>query len=212
MKSCTRIRLLLVDDHFVVRMGLSGSLALESEMEVVATCGDGPEAIDLYRQHHPDVVIMDGRLPGMSGAEATAAIRREFPQARILILSVRDGEEDIFQAVQAGASGYLHKAAQRSDIIAAVRTLSNGQDYFPPAIAAKLSQRRQRPELTDREIEVLRRIVDGQSNKEIASALNLAEVTVKLHVGHLLEKLGVADRTQAATAAILRGYIHLDET
>ncbi len=210
MKTPGKIRLLLVDDHFVVRTGLAASLSLEPEMVVVAECGSGEEAVQLYRQHQPDLVIMDGRLPRMSGAEAAAAIRAEFPQARVLMLSVRDGEEDIHQAVQAGVFGYVHKAALREEIIAAIRAGYAGHEYFPPAIAAKLAARRKRPELTSRELEVLQLIVEGRSNKEIASALQVAEVTAKLHVGRILEKLGVADRTQAATVAIQRGYIHLE--
>lgn len=205
-----KIRLILVDDHFVVRMGLAGSLALEPDMEVVAECGSGEEAIAAFRKHRPDVVIMDGRLPGIGGHEAAEAIRKEFPDARILMLSVRDGEEDVYKAVQAGVRGYLNKAARRDEIIAGVRALAMGREYFPSAIAAKLEARRGRPDLTTRELEVLRCIVDGRSNKEIADVLGLAEVTVKMHIGHLLEKLQVADRTQAATAAIQRGFVHLE--
>lgn len=210
MKPARRIRLLLVDDHFVVRMGLASSLNLEPDMQVVGECGSGEEAIALYRRHQPDVVMMDGRLPGLSGAEATAAIRREFPLARILMLSVRDGEEDIFRAVQTGVVAYLHKAAPREDILAAIRAVAAGQACFPPAIAQKLTARQGRATLTDRELEVLRLIVEGRANKEIADVLGLAEVTIKLHVGNLLAKLGVQDRTQAATAAIHRGIVHLD--
>ncbi len=126
------------------------------------------------------------------------------------MLSVHDGEEDIYRAVQAGAVGYLHKAARRDEIVAAIRSVASGQSCFPPAIAAKLDARRQQANLSKRELEVLRMIVEGHSNKEIARELNLAQVTVKLHVGHVLEKLGVLDRTQAATTAIQRGIVHLE--
>jgi DNA-binding NarL/FixJ family response regulator len=205
-----KIGLMLVDDHFVVRMGLAASLALEPDMKIVAECNTGEEAAALFQRHRPDIVIMDNQLPGMNGAEATSAIRRETPDARIIVLSVHDGEEDIFRAVQAGAVGYLHKAARRDEIVAAIRSVRAGQTCFPSAIAAKLAARQQQASLSKRELEVLRLIVDGCSNKEIAKALNLAQVTVKLHVGHVLEKLGVLDRTQAATTAIQRGIVHLE--
>jgi DNA-binding NarL/FixJ family response regulator len=205
-----KIGLMLVDDHFVVRMGLAASLSLEPDMKIVAECGTGEEAIALFPRHRPDIVIMDHQLPGMSGPEAAAAIRRESPDARIVVLSVHDGEEDIFRAVQAGAVGYLHKAARRDEIVAAIRSVRAGQTCFPAAIAAKLAARQQQASLSKRELEVLRLIVEGYSNKAIAKALNLAQVTVKLHVGHVLEKLGVIDRTQAATTAIQRGIVHLE--
>lgn len=210
MKAASNIRLILVDDHFVVRMGLAGSLALEPDMKVVAECSTGEEAVERYRHHHPDVMILDNRLPGMSGIEVSKTIRSEFSTARILMLSVREGEEDIYQAVQAGVTGYLPKSARRDEIVSAIRTIHAGGTWFSAAIAAKLQARRQRPELTPRELEVLHCIVRGRTNKEIAEDLKLAEVTIKLHVGNLLEKLDVQDRTQAATAAIQRGIIHLD--
>ncbi len=205
-----KIGLMLVDDHFVVRMGLAASLGLEPDMKIVAECNSGEEAIAQFRRHRPDVVIMDNQLPGATGAEAAATIRQESPDARIIVLSVHDGEEDIYRAVQAGAVGYLHKAARRDEIVTAIRSVASGQTCFPPAIAAKLDARRQQANLSKRELEVLRMIVEGHSNKEIARELNLAQVTVKLHVGHVLEKLGVLDRTQAATTAIQRGIVHLE--
>jgi DNA-binding NarL/FixJ family response regulator len=205
-----KIGLMLVDDHFVVRMGLAASLGLGPDMKIVAECNTGEEAIAQFRRHRPDVVIMDNQLPGATGAEAAATIRQESPDARIIVLSVHDGEEDIYRAVQAGAVGYLHKAARRDEIVTAIRSVASGQTCFPPAIAAKLDARRQQANLSKRELEVLRMIVEGHSNKEIARALNLAQVTVKLHVGHVLEKLGVLDRTQAATTAIQRGIVHLE--
>jgi two-component system NarL family response regulator len=205
----TAIKLMLVDDHFVVRMGLAASLGLEPDIEIVAECDSGERAILLFEQHRPDVVVMDNQLPGMSGSDAAAAIRQQSPDARIVVLSVHDGEEDIFRAERAGVVGYLHKAAPRDEIVTAIRAAAAGDTYFPPAIAAKLAARQQQASLSKRELEVLRLIVDGCSNKEIARALNLAQVTVKLHVGHILEKLKVVDRTQAATTAIQRGIVHL---
>jgi DNA-binding NarL/FixJ family response regulator len=210
MKMPVKIRLLLVDDHFIVRVGLAGSLQLESDMEIVADCGSGEEALGLFDRHRPDLVLMDGRLPGLSGDETTARLIQKHPDARVLMLSVRDGEEDVHRAVRAGVKGYLNKAARREEIIAAIRAVHAGGAYFNDSIKAKLARRSRRPDLTSREREILRLIVNGLSNKEIASRLNVAEVTVKLHVGHILEKLEVADRTQAVTAAIQRGLIFID--
>lgn len=205
-----KIRLILVDDHFLVRMGLVGSFSLEPDLTVIAECGNGQQALELYRMHHPDVMVMDCRLPGMDGLQATAAICGEFPGARIIMLSVFSGEEDIFRAVQAGARSYLPKSVQRDELLQAIRAVHAGQHYFPPAVAEKLASRVQRGELSVREHETLHLIVRGASNKEIATALGISEVTVKLHVGHVLAKLRVSDRTQAATAAIQRGIVHLD--
>lgn len=205
-----KIRLMLVDDHFVVRAGLAGSLALEPDIEIVAECGSGEQAIEAYRARQPDVVLMDWRLTGVTGVEATAAIRREFPEARIVSFTVYEGEEDIARAVDAGAIGYLPKSSSRQEILAALRAAHRGEMAFPPAIAVRLAASRSRGRLNDREMAVLRGIVRGQSNKEIAAALDLAEVTVKFHVGRILDKLNVLDRTQAATTALQRGIIHLE--
>ena len=208
MKKITKIRLLLVDDHFVVRLGLVGAINAEPDMMVVAECGSGEQAIELFRQHLPDVTLMDRRLPGISGVRATAAIRQEFPQARLVLLSVYEGEEDVFRAVQVGVASYLPKSIERGELLSAIRAVHAGQTYFPAAIAAKLTARQARPELTSRELEVLHFVVLGRTNKEIATALRIAEVTVKLHVSSVLQKMGVNDRTEAATVAIQRGVIH----
>jgi DNA-binding NarL/FixJ family response regulator len=210
MTKTRKIRLLLVDDHFVVRMGLASSLNLEADMEVVAECGKGEQALELFRRHRPDVTLMDWRLPGMNGVETTAAIRREAGDARVIMLSAFEGEEDIHSAVQAGVSAYLPKSVEREELLAAIRAVHGGGSYFPAAIAEKLKAHMSRPELSPREMEVLRLIVKGRLNKEIADALGLAEITVKQHVSSILAKLGVADRTQAATAAIQRGIVHLE--
>jgi DNA-binding NarL/FixJ family response regulator len=204
------LRLMLVDDHFVVRAGLASSLALEPDVSVVAECGSGEQAIESYREHRPDVVLMDWRLAGMSGVEATAAIRAEFPDAKVVSFTIYEGEEDILRAVEAGVAGYLPKSSSRQEILTALRAVHAGETVFPAAIAAKLSAARTRGKLNDREMTVLRAIVRGRSNKEIASELGLAEVTVKLHVGRILEKLGVLDRTQATATALKRGILHLD--
>ncbi len=206
-----KIRLLLIDDHFVVRVGLAQSLNAEPDLNVVADGSTGEQAVELYRQHKPDVAILDFRLPGMDGVLAGAQIRSEFPHARMIMLTVFEGEEAVHRAVKAGFSAYLPKAADRPVLLQAIRTVASGGTFFPPEVLSKLRRRSERPELTPREMEVLRLIVRGRSNKEIADDLKISEPTVKLHVGNMLDKLGVADRTQAATAAIERGIVFLDE-
>src|SRR3954463_8147594 len=193
-----KIRILVVDDHFVVRMGLSGSVNLEEDMMVVAEASNGPQAIHLYRQQLPDIVLMDLRLPAMDGTVTATAICKEHPEARIIMLSTYDGDEEIYRSFQAGARSYLLKSASREELLAAIRGVQGGQRYIPPAVAARLAERVPFIELSSRELEVLRLIVKGMSNKEIGAALNITEVTTKLHVGHILSKLKVNDRTQAA--------------
>jgi two-component system NarL family response regulator len=210
MANSKSIRILVVDDHFMVRMGLSASLNVEPDMQVVAEVGNGDAALQSYRQHRPTVVIMDVRLPGMSGADSTAAILREFPDARVLMLSTHSGEEEIYRSLQAGARGYILKNALREELLRAIREVRAGRRYLDPAVAPLLAERMSHRSLTSRELEVLRMVVKGLGNKEIASALNIAEVTVKLHVSHLLEKLNVKDRTEAATAALRRGIVTLE--
>lgn len=203
----SKIRVMLVDDHFVVRAGLVGSLSIEPDIAVVAECSTGEEALDAYRTWKPDITLMDWCLPGMNGVDITMAIRRECADARIIIFSVFDGEEDIFKAASAGVSGYMLKSASRSELLEAIRTVHDGGTAFPEAIAARLKTRQARPDLNEREMAVLLRIVRGRTNKEIGNDLHLAEVTVKFHVGRILEKLGVMDRTQAAMAAVQRGLL-----
>lgn len=204
------IRIMVVDDHFVVRMGLSGSINVEPDMKVEVEASTGEQAIAAYRQHRPDIILMDLKLPGMSGVEATKAICQEFPGAPIIMLSTHDGEEDIFRSLQAGARTYLLKTVARQELINTIRSVHAGERYISPAIGARLAERLAHPDLTAREMEVLRLIVKGRSNKEIASELSIAEVTVKLHVGHILTKLGVNDRTQATITALQRGIVHLE--
>ena len=207
--AATPIRLLIVDDHFVVRIGLTSALNLEPDMQVIAEARNGKEAVTLFQKHRPDVVVMDYQLPELNGAEATAAIRAQSPDARIIVLSVYKGEEDVHRAVQAGASGYLPKSAEPRELVEAIRSIHNGGRYFPAAISAALSQRQARGKLSQREQEVLVMIVRGRSNKEIAAALGISENTVKVHTTKVFEKLEVADRLEAATAAIQRGIVHL---
>lgn len=179
-------------------------------MEVVAEAGTGEAALDIYKQYRPSVVIMDVRLPGMNGAATTAAIVRAFPDACVLMLSTHAGEEQIYRSMQAGARGYVLKSVMREDLLRAIRDVYAGKRHLDPIVASHLAERVSHRSLTSREIEVLGMVAKGWGNKEIASALNIAEVTVKLHVSHVLEKLNVKDRTEAATAAVQRGIISLD--
>ena len=204
-----KIRLLVVDDHFVVRIGLTSALNLEPDMEVVAEAKTGREAVDAYARVRPDVVVMDYQLPELNGAEATAAIRAAHPDARVIILSVYKGEEDVHRAVAAGASGYLPKSSEPNELLDAIRVVRRGRRYFPQSIDAALASRAARTELSDREREVLAMLVRGRSNKEIGIALGISENTVKVHTTKVFEKLGVADRLEAVTVAIQRGIVHL---
>lgn len=205
-----KIRIMVVDDHFVVRMGLTGSINLEPDMAVEAEAANGSQAIEQYRKHRPDIVLMDLILPGVSGVEATRAICKEFSGASVIMLSTHDGEEDIYRSIQAGARAYLLKTVAREDLLQAIRAVFSGERCISPTVGARLAERMTRAELTPRELEVLQLIAKGRSNKEIGSALGIVEVTVKLHVGHILTKLNANDRTQATTTALQRGILHLD--
>lgn len=201
---------MVVDDHFVVRIGLAGSINIEPDMVIETEVSTGPLAIEQYRKLRPDIVLMDLKLPGMDGVEATRAICKEFPDAAIIMLSTHDGEEDIYRSFQAGARTYMLKTAAREDLIQTIRAVHVGERCISPAIGARLAERMTRAELTAREIEVLKLIARGKSNKEIGSALGITEATIKLHVGHILTKLNASDRTQATTTALQRGILHLD--
>ena len=204
------IRIMIVEDHAIVRQGLAALLRMVPEFVIVAEAEDGRQAIDLYRKHQPDVTLMDLRLPQMNGVDAIARIRLEFPQARIIVLTTFDGDEDIFRALQAGARGYLLKGMTGEELNEAIRSVYAGKSRIPAPVAERLAERMSAPALTSRETEVLELIVGGNSNKEIASALSISEATVKTHINSLLGKLGVTDRTQAATTALQRGIVHLD--
>lgn len=203
------LRLLIVDDHFFVRMGLAESLNDEPDLEVVAEAGNLTEALDAGSRQRPDVVLMDLNLPDADGVETMAALRATDPDVRVIMLSVDEGEDDIHRAVQAGACGYLPKSIERDDLLEAIRTVGTGGTYFPARIATRLAERSRRPELTEREMQVLTLLVQGCSNKEAGSRLGVTEPTIKLHVGNILRKLEVLDRTQAVTAAIQRGLVRL---
>jgi DNA-binding NarL/FixJ family response regulator len=209
VNSSNQIRLLVVDDHNIVRSGLTALIGTEPDMTVVAEATNGQQAIDLFRQHQPDVTLMDLRLPLIGGVEAITSIRKEFPTARIIVLTTYDGDEDIYRALQAGACGYLLKGMLADELLEAIRAVHSGLRRIPAAVAQRLADRMGGPELTPREVEVLNLIVKGNSNKEIGAALFIGEATVKTHVNNILGKLGASDRTQAATMALQRGIIHL---
>src|SRR5215216_2820000 len=204
------IRVLIADDHFVVRMGLTAVITTQPDMVVVAEAANGRQALEFFRHHRPDVTLMDLRMPEMDGLEAITAIRKEFPDSRFIVLTTYDGDEDIYRALQAGARSYLLKDMLQDGLVEAIRAVHAGQRRIPAEVAGRLAERMDRTELTSREMEVLRLIVEGKSNKEIAARLKIAEGTVKIHINNILSKLGVTDRTQAATFALQRGIIHLD--
>lgn len=204
------IRLLIVEDHHIVRQGLISLLQSVSGMLVVAEAPDGRVGAELYRQHLPDVVLMDLRMPVLSGVEAIQELCREFPGAKIIVLTTFDGDEDVYRAMQAGARGYLLKGMEAEELIAAIRCVHAGQASICPPVAEQLAHRMATPELTRRELEVLETIVAGKSNREIASSLEVSEATVKTHLNSLFSKLDVVDRTQAAITAVQRGLVHLD--
>lgn len=205
-----RIKLLVVEDHHIVRQGLVALLNTVSDMAVVADASDANAGIELFRKHQPDVTLMDLRLPGgLGGAEAVAKIRSEFSNARIIVLTTFDGDEDIYRALQAGARGYLLKGMFGDELLDAIRAVHAGKTRIPPVVAERLASRMGGSELTGREMAVLELIVAGKSNKEIGADLSISEATVKTHINNLLSKMNVTDRTQAATAAIQRGLVHL---
>jgi DNA-binding NarL/FixJ family response regulator len=204
------IQIMVVDDHHIVRKGLVALIGTVPDMKVVAEAADGVQAIELYRKHRPDVTLMDLRLPNKNGVDAIAAIRQEFPGARIIVLTTFDGDEDIYRALQAGAKGYLLKGMSADELTDAIRSVHAGKSRIPAAVAERLAERMGGPSLTGRELDVLKLIVGGRSNKEIAGELFISEATVKTHINSILSKLGVSDRTQATTTALQRGIVHLD--
>ena len=204
-----KIRIIVVDDQAVVRQGFVALINTVADMEVVAEGVNGAQAVELYRRHQPDVLLTDLRMPLMSGVEAIGVIRREWPGARIIVLTAFDGDEDIYRSLQAGAQGYLLKDMFFEELESAIRTVHAGGRRIPGVVAERLAERVGGSDLTGRELEVLRLIVAGRSNKEIGSDLKISEATVKSHVNSILSKLGVTDRTQAATTALQRGLVHL---
>ena len=208
--SSNPIRILVVEDHPIVRQGLIALLSVVEGVEVVGEAADGVEAVRQFEEAHPDVTLVDLRLPKMSGVEVIQRVRANHAQARFIVLTTYDGDEDIYRALQAGARAYLLKWMTVEVLISAIRSVHAGKSIIPPAIAQKLAERMATEQLTQREQAVLEQIVLGKSNKEIGVALDISEATVKTHINNLLGKLGVEDRTQAATAAIQRGLVQLE--
>jgi DNA-binding NarL/FixJ family response regulator len=204
-----KIRILVADDHLVARVGVTTIVNLQPDMTVIAEAANGQQAVELFRKYLPDVTLLDLRMPGMTGVEAALAIREEFPNARMVALTTYGGDEDIRRALSAGVQAYLTKDVLHDELIKAIHAVHAGQTYLPAAVAAALAAQMPRPDLSAREVQVLELIVRGLANKQIAYSLSIAEHTVKNHVKNILSKLGVQDRTQAATAAIQRGIIHL---
>src|SRR5258708_6477804 len=203
-----RIRVLMVDDHPLMREGIAAILRSQPDIELVAEAATGCAAIQSFRQHRPDVTLMDVRLPDMSGIDAVIAIRSEFEGARILMLSTFEGDVEIQRALRAGARGYLLKSLPPAKLLGGIRDVHAGKRCIPPEVAAQLAEHLSEDELSPREIEVLRQVAAGQRNRDIGEELHIAEETVKVHVKHIMEKLGARDRTEAVAIGLRRGVIH----
>lgn len=208
-QSSKTIRLLVADDHPIVRQGLVAILNAQSDMQVIAEANNGREVVELFRLHQPDVAILDLRMPEVGGVEAIVAIRAEFPTAAIIMLSIYETDEDIYQGLRAGAKAYLLKDTPCQEILEVIRAVSEGQRYVPADIGTKLAARMERPTLSDREFEVLSLMAKGKNNKAIATTLNISENTVKFHVTNVMIKLGASDRTHAVVNALQQGIIKL---
>ena len=203
------IRILIVDDHPIMRVGISALIASCKDMEAVAQAGSGEEALTLHAAHLPDITLMDLRLPGIGGVETIRRIRARNPKARFIILTTYEGDEDIHQAMEAGASGYLVKGLPQEMLVNAVRRVHAGGRYLPPPMSQALAARTPDSNLSAREREVLALVAKGNSNKEIAAALGITEATVKCHVSVILMRLNASDRTHAVVTALQRGLVHL---
>jgi two-component system, NarL family, response regulator len=206
----TPITILCVDDHPLVRKGIAAILANEPDIKLVAEAGSGQEAVEAFRAHRPEVTLMDLRLPGMDGIEATKQIRQIDPEAKILALTSYDGDQEIYRALEAGVRGYLLKEMVHTEIVRAIRVVHSGKRLMPPEVAERLSEHFPQVALTPREIEVLQNVAKGYGNKEIGIRLGTAAGTVKMHLQNILSKLGASDRTHAVTLAIRRGIIYID--
>ncbi len=204
------IRVLCVDDHPLVRKGIASILANEADMVLVGEAGNGREAVALFKEHHPDVVLMDLRMPDLDGTTATRLIRQETPDARIIALTSYDGDQDIYRALEAGVRGYILKEMVHTEVVKAIRTVYSGKRLMPQEVAERLSEYFPQVALTPREVEVLGCVAKGMANKEIAERLGTASGTVKMHIQNILAKLGAADRTHAVTIAMERGILHLN--
>ncbi|MEH2425476.1 MAG: response regulator transcription factor [Nostoc sp.] len=209
MSQAMTIRVLIADDHAIFRQGLATIINRDPDMRVIAQAENGEQAIALFREHQPDITLMDLRMPEVEGVAAIAAIRATTKSARIIVLTTYDSDEDIYRGLQAGAKGYLLKETEPDELLNAIRTVHRGQQYIPPDVGAKLVQRMSNPELSERELTVLRSMAQGMSNADIAAALSIGEGTVKSHVNRILNKLDVSDRTQAVIVAVKRGIVNL---
>jgi len=205
-----RIRILVVDDHQLLRVGLGASIGAESDMEIVAEASNGQEALELFRCHQPDITLMDLKMPVMGGVEAIQAIRGQLPSAKVIVLSTYQGDEDIYRALEAGATTYLLKDTLAEDLVRVIREVFAGGRPLSAPVAQRLADRLLHPDLTARELEVLRLIAKGMRNKEIAARLGISEETAQGHVKNILLKLGLHDRTEAVAVAVRRGIVHMD--
>ncbi len=205
-----KLKIMIVDDHYLVRVGLTSIIGLEQDMTICGEASSGEQAVSMFAVKRPDVTLMDVRLPGMSGIAATEAIRADFPEARVIVLSTYISDEEVYAALKVGAMAYLVKSVAREELIQAVRKAASGRRHVPADLAARLADRMSRASLSSRELDVLRLLVGGKRNREIATALDITEGTVKLHVSSILGKLGAVDRTEAVTVALQRGLISLD--
>lgn len=204
-----RIRILTVDDHPLMREGTAAMIRSQADMELVAEAANSSEALERFREHRPDVTLMDIRLPDRSGIDTVIAIRLEFPEARILMLTTFEGDVEIQRALQAGARGYMLKSMPPSDLLAGIREVHAGRKRIPPEVAAHLAEHLGEEALTARELEVLQQVAGGNRNRDIAGRLFITEETVKVHIKHIMEKLGARDRTDAVSIALRRGIIQL---
>lgn len=203
------IRILAADDHALLREGIAALVDLEPDMELVAQASTGREAIEQFRRHQPDITLMDLQMPDISGIEAIIAIRSEFPDARVVVLTTYAGDIQVVRALKAGACGYLLKGNVHTDLLKSIRAVNAGRKTVSPEVAAELAMYTAEDQLTERELAVLNLIAKGNANKEIAAQLSVREDTVKSHVGKILEKLGANDRTHAVTIGLRRGIIEL---
>ncbi|WP_414660943.1 response regulator [Horticoccus sp. 23ND18S-11] len=202
-----RIRILVVDDHFMIRLGLIGAFAAERDLELVGEARNGAEAIEAFAKLSPDVTLMDGILPDLHGVEVTRRILQRHPAARIIVVSINETAEDVHRAMEAGAWGYVPKSGEKDTIVEAIRAVAGGARFLPPELARRLAERNTQVSLSARELEVLRLIAQGKANKQIAAELVLSEATIKTHIAHILAKLDAPDRTRAVTVAMERGLL-----
>ncbi len=210
MEQHVPIRIMVADDHPVVREGLAALINRQPGMEVIAEARDGAEAVEIFHKAHPDITMVDLRMPKMDGIQVIAKIREQTPDARVIMISTFDGDENIYQSLRAGAKGYLRKDADSETLVECIQAVNQGQSWVQPAVAQRLADRVSETELSPRELQVLQLMVNGRTNKEIGNSLDIGEGTVKIHVNHVLKKLGVKGRTEAINIALKRGIVFLD--